>query len=114
MSVVTTLSVSASLVRNSNLPINSCIIDNDVYVLSIVNQPKTNSYALGLALNSPSSIISIRDPSTLQEKKRWDAHRILTQLKCNGEDQLISCGKDGLVHRWDERTNRGISLTCQS
>jgi WD40 repeat protein len=114
MSVVTTLSAATSLVKNSNPPITTITIADDTYVLFIVNQPKSNSYASGLALSSASSVISLRDPATLQEKRRWDSHRSLTHLKCNSDGQLISSGKDGLVHQWDERTKGGIKLTCQS
>jgi len=99
------------LLKRSNPLVNTTDLGNDAYIVSIANLPTLNSYALALALNPPSSAISICDPVTLQEKERWIPHCSITQLKSYDGDQLISSGKDGTVHRWDDRIKGGKALT---
>jgi len=111
MTVVTSLSASNSLAKHSRPPVASALVAADSYVLAAVDHPRSESYALALALSTPDSAISLRDPSTLTEKRRWTLHKPITQLKCSRDGQLTSCGKDGILHQWDERDSKGIALT---
>jgi len=111
MPVVTTLSASPSLVKHSIPPAASSIVADDSYVLAAVDHPRSHSYALALGLSSPESAISLRDPASLHEKRRWKVHKPISQLKSSSDGQLTSCGKDGSLHQWDDRDSKGVALT---
>jgi hypothetical protein len=108
--VVTSLSASTSLLKQARTPVVSSTVAADTYVLSAVDHPSSQSYALALALSTESAV-SLRDPATLSEKRRWKVHKPISQLKCSANGQLASCGKDGLLHQYDDRDSRGIALT---
>ncbi|KAL4241427.1 WD repeat-containing protein 89 [Abortiporus biennis] len=87
--------------------IKSTSLQSDAYVLSLASLP--SHYAA--ASSSPLNSIHLFDKSNFQKVAEFHAHdstithmRSVQNMAGRGRETLISCGKDGVVKAWDERS----------
>ncbi|KAK7695576.1 hypothetical protein QCA50_000212 [Cerrena zonata] len=101
MSLVDTpsLSVASTAIKSTQLP-------GDVYVLSLASLP--SHYAA--ASSASTQNIHLFDKTNLQRVLELPGHdniscmRSVRNVASSGREALVSCGKDGAVKVWDERS----------
>jgi WD40 repeat protein len=88
--------------------LHSTTLSSQAYVLSLASI--NTSYAA--SASSPSNLIDLFDKSTLQLVQTLPGHdsattslRTVQSIAGSTRQSLTSCGKDGTVKAWDERSN---------
>ncbi|KAH9947312.1 WD40-repeat-containing domain protein [Amylocystis lapponica] len=107
--------VESSSFRNITTPIRTTSLPSEAYVLSIASSPA--HYAA--ATSSPNNAIHLFDKSRLQSVFTLSGHEnAITNLRSVSNlagmlQVLVSCGRDGLVKVWDERTqSAGLQMSA--
>ncbi|KDQ65041.1 hypothetical protein JAAARDRAFT_28702 [Jaapia argillacea MUCL 33604] len=109
------LTASSSLETFSS-PLRSDLLPSESYVLSLASLP--SSYAA--SASAPSNQIHLLDKSSLRNVHTFAGHnvgitcmRAIESIGGNGGPMIVSCGKDGTVKTWDDRTgSEAIRMTA--
>ena len=107
--------LDAPTYRTSSKPLRSAKLPEEAYVLSIASLP--SSYAT--AASSPSNVIHLFDKERLRNVQTLPGHassittlRSVPNVANAVTHALLSSGKDGNVHVWDERAG-SAALRCE-
>jgi len=95
--------------------LRSTTLSSQAYVLSLAS---LNTFYAASA-SSPSNLIDLFDKSTFQGVQTFPGHdsattylRTVQSIAGSTRQSLVSCGKDGTVRAWDERSNVA-SIKCE-
>ena len=105
----------AASYRPTTAPVRSATLPADAYVLAIASLP--SFYAA--AASAPSNAIHLFDKERLRHVQTLPGHasaittlRSVPNVAGNSSHALLSSGKDGAVHAWDERAGT-VALRCE-
>ena len=108
--------VDSPSLRRSEGPVKTSVLPEGAYVLQLASLGSHYAASSSAPLNK----IYIYDKASLQPFGQLDGHgeattamRAVAKFHGTPQETLVSCGKDGLVKVWDERTS-AVGLQSQS